>query len=186
MITESHVEGTSSSRGYTTARHGRLDPPDPFLSRTSLRAWPRGGSAERPSMLTILTGPELGESWDRCASALTNIYMYGMSPPGSSWISKSTSAALSRLVGAPDGGARNDAHAAACCWVMYHILGVWRTREAMRLHRGWGLLEAGLDPIPGCIRAPEDLLQHVLAGSELRIDPYGASLVLAAEHEATA
>jgi len=173
------IYGTTSARGYRTLRHGWLSPPAPFLAPNSVRGWAFGGSAERPSTLKILTGEELIPSWDRCAQAI--VAFAARAPRGvpSTWVDEYDISCLERL-GAP--GPRvpcNDASAATVAWVLEHILGPWRTREAMRLYRGWSDREAGLDTEPGCIRSPEDLIAACNSSHfELRFERFGAALLV--------
>lgn len=172
-MTEYHIIGTSSSRGYSTVRHGWLEPPDAFLGPTSIRGWPRNGTAENPSTLILLKGEALRASWDRCADALRTIEAIGPIRTDTQWVSERPLRRLSALLGRGCGAARNDAHLAALDWIMEHALGPWRFREAMRLHRGWSLREASLEPGPGVTRTPEACVEAIRVGGVVQIDRFG-------------
>jgi len=175
VITESTTLGTSSARGYETVRHGWLIASDPFVSPTDVRGWPRGGSADRPSTLRTLSGEPLRESWDRCADALRAM-PEEIRNPVASWVDMDSARTLSALLGREITGAANDAHASALAWLTHHILGPWRLREAMRLHRGWTLRDVNLEPADGFVRSPEECVRAVRAGEGIRIDRYGAAI----------
>lgn len=176
MEIEKHLSyGTSSRRGYSTVRSGWLPPPNAFLGCTSVRGWPRGGSAESPSTLTTLVGEPLRDSWDRCAHALRAIdAMRPFSPELGSWVDRHSSAHVAAILGSPDPGERHDSRASVLAWILEYILSPWRFSAAMAAYRGDASMEGR--SAPGLVRTPEECVEAVRGARVLRWDTYGAAL----------